>query len=286
MNDREEWVYTHDLAGAFNLRHGSDTTGDGVREAASLVNHTVVAVESLDETADVYDLTVDGYHNFALEAGVFVHNSARMARVAEYQALLPIRGKILNVQKAGLADTLKNVEVASIVQVLGAGTGRTFDLAAMRYGRVVLMADADVDGAHIRTLLITLFAKYMRPAIEAGRLYAAMPPLHKITTKGRNPETIYTYTQQEMTSTVARLERAGKQIVTPIPRFKGLGEMDADELWETTMNPATRAVRRITLDDVEAADQILELLMGEKVEPRRNWLIDSASRVDQETIDA
>jgi DNA gyrase subunit B len=126
----------------------------------------------------------------------------------------------------------------------------------------------------------------MRPAIEAGRLYAAMPPLHKITTKGRNPETIYTYTQQEMTSTVARLERAGKQIVTPIPRFKGLGEMDADELWETTMNPATRAVRRITLDDVEAADQILELLMGEKVEPRRNWLIDSASRVDQETIDA
>ena len=148
------------------------------------------------------------------------------------------------------------------------------------------MADADVDGSHIRTLLITLFAKYMRPLIEAGRLYAAMPPLHKISTKGRNAETIYTYTQQEMSATVARLTKAGRQIVTPIPRFKGLGEMDADELWETTMNPATRAVRRITLHDAEAAEQVLDLLMGEKVEPRRNWLIDSAGRVDQDTIDA
>jgi len=212
--------------------------------------------------------------------------SARMARVAEYQALLPIRGKILNVQKANLADTLRNVEVAAIVQVLGAGTGRTFDLAAMRYGRVILMADADVDGSHIRTLLITLFAKYLRPVIEAGRLYAAMPPLHKITTKGRDPETIFTFTQAEMEQTVRRLERAGRQVITPVPRFKGLGEMDADELWDTTMNPATRSVRRITLDDLEAAERTLDLLMGEKVEPRRNWLIDSAGRVDQESIDA
>ncbi|MEH1014455.1 DNA topoisomerase IV subunit B [Micromonospora sp. CPCC 206060] len=212
--------------------------------------------------------------------------TSRLARSSEYQALLPIRGKILNVQKANLQQVLDNAECSAIVQVLGAGSGRTFDLPAMRYGRVLIMADADVDGSHIRTLLITLFAKYMRPVIEAGRLYAAMPPLHKITTKGRNPETIYTYTQAEMESTVARLRKAGRQIVTPIPRFKGLGEMDADELWETTMNPATRAVRRITLDDVEAAEQILELLMGEKVEPRKNWLIESASRVDQEAIDA
>ncbi|MGC9665077.1 DNA gyrase/topoisomerase IV subunit B [Planosporangium sp. 12N6] len=212
--------------------------------------------------------------------------TARLARSSEYQALLPIRGKILNVQKANLQQVLDNAECSAIVQVLGAGSGRTFDLGSMRYGRVLIMADADVDGSHIRTLLITLFARYMRPVIEAGRLYAAMPPLHKITTKGRSPETIYTYTQPEMTNTVARLEKAGKQIVTPIPRFKGLGEMDADELWETTMNPATRAVRRITLDDVEAAERILELLMGEKVEPRKNWLIDSANRVDQETIDA
>ncbi|GIJ81074.1 DNA gyrase subunit B [Micromonospora phaseoli] len=212
--------------------------------------------------------------------------TGRLARSSEYQALLPIRGKILNVQKANLQQVLDNAECAAIVQVLGAGSGRTFDLSALRYGRVLIMADADVDGAHIRTLLITLFARYMRPLIEAGRLYAAMPPLHKITTKGRNPETVYTYTQVEMETTVRRLEKAGKQIVTPIPRFKGLGEMDADELWETTMNPATRAVRRITLDDVEAAERILELLMGEKVEPRRNWLINSADRVDRDAIDA
>ncbi|SBT39135.1 DNA topoisomerase IV subunit B [Micromonospora narathiwatensis] len=212
--------------------------------------------------------------------------TSRMARSSEYQALLPIRGKILNVQKANLQQVLDNAECAAIVQVLGAGSGRTFDLSALRYGRVLIMADADVDGAHIRTLLITLFARYMRPLIEAGRLYAAMPPLHKITTRGRNPQTVYTYTQAEMEATVRKLEKAGKQIVTPIPRFKGLGEMDADELWETTMNPATRAVRRITLDDVDAAERILELLMGEKVEPRRNWLIDSADRVDRDAIDA
>jgi DNA gyrase subunit B len=257
-----------------------------VREAAELVNHAVARVEALAETADVYDLTVDGYHNFALDAGVFVHNSARMARSSEFQALLPIRGKILNVQKATLQQVLDNAECSAIVQVLGAGSGRTFDLSTLRYGRIMLMADADVDGSHIRTLLITLFAKYMRPVIEAGRLFAAMPPLHKVATKGRNAETIFTYTQQEMESTVTRLERAGKTVIKPVPRFKGLGEMDADELWDTTMNPATRTVRRITLDDVERAEGVLELLMGERVEPRRNWLIESSGRIDEEAIDA
>ncbi|MFB9360289.1 DNA gyrase/topoisomerase IV subunit B [Actinoplanes nipponensis] len=211
--------------------------------------------------------------------------TARMARSSEYQALLPIRGKILNVQKASLQQVLDNVECSAIVQVLGAGSGRTFDMSTMRYGRVMIMADADVDGSHIRTLLITLFAKYMRPVIEEGRLFAAMPPLHKITTRGRNPETIFTYTQQEMETTLTRLERAGKS-VAPVSRFKGLGEMDADELWDTTMNPATRTVRRITLHDVERAEATLELLMGERVEPRKNWLIEAAGRIDQETIDA
>ena len=212
--------------------------------------------------------------------------TARMARSSEYQALLPIRGKILNVQKASLQQVLDNVECSAIVQVLGAGSGRTFDLSGLRYGRILIMADADVDGSHIRTLLITLFAKYMRPLIEAGRLYAAVPPLHKVVTRGKSPETIYTYTQAEMSGTVARLEKSGKHVIKPVPRFKGLGEMDADELWHTTMNPASRAVRRITLGDVEAAGRTLDLLMGEKVEPRRNWLVESAGRVDQETIDA
>jgi DNA gyrase subunit B len=246
------------------------------------------ALESASMPAKLVDCRTTGVERselFIVE-GDSALGTARLARSSEYQALLPIRGKILNVQKANLQQVLDNAECSAIVQVLGAGSGRTFDLDAMRYGRILIMADADVDGSHIRTLLITLFAKYMRPAIEAGRLYAAMPPLHKITTKGRDPKTVYTYTQAEMAGTVARLERAGRQIVTPIPRFKGLGEMDADELWETTMNPATRAVRRITLDDAEEAEQVLELLMGEKVEPRKNWLIDSAGRVDQETIDA
>ncbi|GAA2638144.1 DNA gyrase/topoisomerase IV subunit B [Paractinoplanes durhamensis] len=212
--------------------------------------------------------------------------TARMARSSEYQALLPIRGKILNVQKASLQQVLDNAECSAIVQVLGAGSGRTFELASLRYGRVMIMADADVDGSHIRTLLITLFAKYMRPVIEAGRLFAAMPPLHKVVTKGRSSETIYTYTQQEMESTVARFERSGRSVQKPVPRFKGLGEMDADELWDTTMNPATRTVRRITMTDAERAEETLELLMGERVEPRKNWLIEAAGRIDQETIDA
>ncbi|GIF13063.1 DNA topoisomerase (ATP-hydrolyzing) [Actinoplanes teichomyceticus] len=212
--------------------------------------------------------------------------TARMARSSEYQALLPIRGKILNVQKASLQQVLDNAECSAIVQVLGAGSGRTFEIGSMRYGRVMIMADADVDGSHIRTLLITLFAKYMRPVIEHGRLFAAMPPLHKVVTKGRNSQTLYTYTQQEMESTVSRLERAGRQVQKPVPRFKGLGEMDADELWDTTMNPASRTVRRITLDDAERAEATLELLMGERVEPRKNWLIEAAGRIDQETIDA
>ena len=212
--------------------------------------------------------------------------TARLARSAEYQALLPIRGKILNVQKANLQQVLDNAECSAIVQVLGAGSGRTFDLGSLRYGRILIMADADVDGSHIRTLLITLFARYMRPAIEAGRLFAAMPPLHKVTTKGRDPKTIYTYTQAEMESTVAKLEKSGKQIVTPVPRFKGLGEMDADELWDTTMNPATRSVRRITMQDVDAAERVLDLLMGDAVPPRRAWLIDQAARVDRDAIDA
>ncbi|BBH63780.1 DNA topoisomerase [Actinoplanes sp. OR16] len=212
--------------------------------------------------------------------------TARMARSSEYQALLPIRGKILNVQKASLQQVLDNAECSAIVQVLGAGSGRTFEIGQMRYGRVMIMADADVDGSHIRTLLITLFAKYMRPVIEHGRLFAAMPPLHKVVTKGRNSETLYTYTQQEMESTVSRIERDGRQVQKPVPRFKGLGEMDADELWETTMNPAARTVRRITIEDAERAEATLELLMGERVEPRKNWLIEAAGRIDQETIDA
>jgi len=211
--------------------------------------------------------------------------TGRAARSAEFQALLPIRGKILNVQKAGLADVFKNVECQAIIQVIGAGSGRTFDPSQMRYGRTVLAADADVDGAHIRCLLITLFARYMRPVLDEGRLFAAMPPLHKIEVGGRQPETLFTYTAEEMTRTVAGLEAKGRS-VRGVSRFKGLGEMDADEFRRTTMDPATRSVRRITAADAEAAEQMLELLMGDKVEPRREWLMAHSADVDREAVDA
>ena len=243
--------------------------------------HAVVSREPVP----VYDLTVDETHNFVLANGAAVHNSARLGRIAEYQALLPLRGKPLNVQKASLSDMLKNAECAAIIQAIGAGSGRTFDIEDMRYGRVLIMADADVDGSHIRVLLVTLIYKYMRPIIEHGRLYAAMPPLHKVTTRGRNPETIYTYTEEEMTKTVARLEKSGKQVAKPVPRFKGLGEMDASELWDTTMNPATRSVKRITLEDAEKAAALVDLTMGSDVNSRKNWIIEMADFVDREAID-
>ena len=211
--------------------------------------------------------------------------SCRAARNSEFQALLPLRGKILNVHRATPTEALRNAECAAITQVLGAGMGTTFDLSQARYERVLLMVDADVDGSHIRVLLISLFHKYFRDLITAGRLYVAVPPLHKIETVGsRTHNPIYTYTQEQMEHTVADLRKAGKQVRTPIQRFKGLGEMGAGELWDTAMNPATRKVRRVTLDDAAHATEVLNLLLGNDVEPRRNWLIDNATRITMEEL--
>jgi len=215
--------------------------------------------------------------------------TAKLARSSEFQALLPIRGKILNVQKASAADMLKNAECAAIIQVIGAGSGRTFDSASARYGRVVLMADADVDGAHIRCLLLTLFYRYMRPMVEEGRVYAAVPPLHRIEVVsggGKKNEVVYTYSEQQMRKTMADLQRRGKRYKEPIQRYKGLGEMDADQLAETTMDPRHRMLRRVTIGDLEAAEQVFDLLMGNDVAPRREFLVASASRVDRDSIDA
>ena len=217
--------------------------------------------------------------------------TAKNARNSENQALLPIRGKILNVQKASAADMLHNAECAAIIQVVGAGSGRTFDISSARYGKVILMTDADVDGAHIRTLLLTLFFRYMRPMIEAGRVYAAVPPLHRIevSAKGRKKkEIIYTYSDEELVSTLGKLEKQGRTFKEP-QRYKGLGEMDAHQLAETTMEPQHRMLRRITLADeaaVELAESTFELLMGSSVAPRREFIIDSADEVDRERIDA
>ncbi len=215
--------------------------------------------------------------------------TAKLARSSDYQALLPIRGKILNVQKASVQDMLKNEECASIIQVIGAGSGRTFDLDQARYGKVIVMSDADVDGAHIRTLLLTLFFRYMRPLVAAGRVYAAMPPLHRlevITGGGRKNEYVYTYNEAQMRRTRADLERRGKRVKEPPQRYKGLGEMDADQLADTTMDPRYRTLRRITLGEAEGAERTFELLMGNEVAPRRVFIIDSAKSVTAERIDA
>ncbi len=218
--------------------------------------------------------------------------TARHARNSEFQALLPIRGKILNVQKASVSDMLSNTECAAIITTIGAGSGRTFDLDAARYGKVILMSDADVDGAHIRTLLLTLFFRYMRPLVEAGRVFAAVPPLHRVIVMnpGSKPnETIYTYSEAELHALLAKLQKQGKRWQDPIQRYKGLGEMDADQLANTTMDKAGRLLRRVTIADAEAADGALrtfELLMGNEVAPRREFIMTSSDRLSRDAIDA
>lgn len=215
--------------------------------------------------------------------------TAKHARNSEYQALLPIRGKILNVQKASISDMLGNAECAAIIQTIGAGSGRSFDLDAARYGKIILMSDADVDGAHIRTLLLTLFFRYMRPLIEAGRVYAAVPPLHRviIINPGSKPnETVYTYSEQELHALLAKVQKSGRRWQEPVQRYKGLGEMDADQLATTTMDRAGRTLRRVTVQDAEAVSGVFELLMGSDVAPRRDFIVSSSDRLDREAIDA
>ncbi len=238
--------------------------------------------------ADCRTSDVDQTELFIVE-GDSALGTAKHARNSEYQALLPIRGKILNVQKASVSDMLSNAECAAIIQTIGAGSGRSFDLDAARYGKIILMSDADVDGAHIRTLLLTLFFRYMRPLIEAGRVYAAVPPLHRVIVMnpGSKPnETIYTYSEKELHTLLARLQKSGKRWHDPIQRYKGLGEMDADQLATTTMDRNGRTLRRVRVEDAEAAMNVFELLMGSEVAPRRDFIVSSADRLDREAIDA
>ncbi|MGV8845835.1 DNA gyrase/topoisomerase IV subunit B, partial [Tessaracoccus sp.] len=243
------------------------------------------ALEGASMPAKLADCRTTGVERseLFLVEGDSAMGTAKKARSSEYQALLPLRGKILNVQKASLSAMLANAECAAIIQAIGAGSGRTFDLEQARYGKVLIMADADVDGSHIRTLLLTLFVRYMRPMVEAGRVYSAMPPLFKIEISG-SKEPIYTYTSAENDIELAKIAKAGKTVKL-LSRFKGLGEMDEDQLWETTMDPAVRAVRRITIEDAELSDQMLELAMGPEVAPRRDWIIESANAMDLESLD-
>ncbi|MEV4107925.1 DNA topoisomerase IV subunit B [Nonomuraea sp. NPDC049695] len=256
---------------------------DNQRRKSALENSALPA-----KLVDCRNDAVDRSELFIVE-GDSALGTAKLARDSEFQALLPIRGKILNVQKASMSDMLKNAECAAIIQVVGAGSGRSFDIESARYGKIILMADADVDGAHIRCLLLTLFHRYMRPMVEAGRVFAAVPPLHRIelTNPGRGKEKyIYCYSDGELQKVLRDLERRGKRWKDPVQRYKGLGEMDADQLAETTMDPRHRILRRVRIEDVQEAEAIFNLLMGSDVAPRREFIVKSAAEVDRDHIDA
>jgi DNA gyrase subunit B len=248
------------------------------------------ALESSALPAKLNDCrTTDDRSELFIVEGDSAMGTAKAARNSEFQALLPIRGKILNVQKASVADMLKNTECSSIIQVVGAGSGRTFDLEAARYNKIIFMADADSDGAHIRCLLATLFYKYMPDLIEAGRVYTAVPPLHRIEItnprKGQD-KYVYTYSDDELHRKLAELKKKNIAWKTPPQRYKGLGEMDADQLAETTMDPRRRTLRRLTIDSAEAATEVFELLMGSEVAPRKEFIVQGAYEVDADTLDA
>ncbi|QST01775.1 DNA topoisomerase (ATP-hydrolyzing) subunit B [Pontibacillus sp. ALD_SL1] len=199
--------------------------------------------------------------------------SAKQGRDRHYQAILPLRGKIINVEKARLDKILSNNEVRSIITALGTGIGEEFDISKARYHKIVIMTDADVDGAHIRTLLLTFFYRYMRPLLEYGYIYIAQPPLYKIQ---QGKAIHYAFNDKEMEATLSQLS---KQPKPSLQRYKGLGEMNSEQLWETTMDPETRTMLQVSLQDAMEADEVFEILMGDKVEPRRNFIQDNAQYV-------
>jgi len=191
--------------------------------------------------------------------------TAKQGRDRRFQAIMPLRGKILNVEKAGMEKILSNLEIRAMITALGTGVGEEFDISKSRYGRIILMTDADVDGAHIRTLLLTFFYRYAREFIEQGRVYIALPPLYRVR-KGKQER--YCYSDAELERVLKEMGSSGVEI----QRYKGLGEMNAEQLWETTMNPETRTILKVTLEDAVAADEIFTILMGEQVEPRRQFI--------------
>jgi DNA gyrase subunit B len=251
-----------------------------VMRSAVTTNHRVVSVESLPEKFDVYDLEVPHTHNFALAAGVFVHNSAKQGRDRRTQAILPLRGKILNIEKTDDAKIYKNNEVQSLITALGLGVkGEEFDASQLRYHRVVIMTDADVDGAHIRTLLLTFFYRYQRSLIEQGFIYIACPPLYKVE-RGKNYN--YCYSDRELQQHITTLP--GNANYT-IQRFKGLGEMMPEQLWTTTMNPETRTLKQVEIEDAAEADRIFTILMGDRVAPRREFIETYGSKLNLTDLD-
>ena len=260
-----------------------------LKEAVLNYNHKIQKIIKLKKKIDVYDLEVEDTHNFALASGIFVHNSSRQARDRHFQAILPLRGKILNVERARLDKILSSKEIKALIIALGTAVAEDFNLEKLRYHRIIIMADADSDGNHIRTLLLTLFFRYFKAIIEKGYLYIAQPPLYKIQT-GKQIE--YAYTDGDKAKILSLMTRAAakgededlssspKKIPgIAIQRYKGLGEMNSEELWETTMNPNNRTLLQVNIENAREADRIFDTLMGSEVMPRKKFIQTHAKKV-------
>ena len=282
-------------------------------------NHKIKSIEKINRRIDVYDLEVPNTHNFALASGIFVHNSAKQGRNRQFQAILPLRGKLVNVEKTSLDKVVKSDTLKPIIIALGTGIGETFDASKIRYGKIIIMADADVDGSHIRTLLLTFFYRYFEELITNGNIYIAQPPLYRIQ-KGKDVRWVYTDEQKDVIVeefkakaaekknakgkmgetgemgevngtgemggeelTQNEIEEAGGEVEkiagVTIQRYKGLGEMNPQQLWDTTMNPETRLMYKVNIEDAEEADRIFDILMGSDVEPRRRFIQTHAKSV-------
>ena len=237
-----------------------------LEEATKNFNHKIKKVEFLNKKIDVYDLEVPNTHNFALASGIFVHNSAKQGRDRKFQAILPLGGKILNTERARLDKIIQFEELKALIIALGMGIGETLKIEKLRYQRVIIMCDADVDGEHIATLLLTFFYRHLKPIVESGYLYIAQPPLYKIQS---GKEITYVYNEEEKKEIVAKY-KSKKNL--NLQRYKGLGEMNPEQLWETTMNPAGRLLKQVTIEDATLADQTFTMLMGEEVPPRRKFI--------------
>jgi len=275
LDNNQEIICTLDHK--FMLRGGGYKEADELTKDDSLMplyereiniiprnNHKIIKIEKLTEKIDVYDIEVPDTHNFALASGVFVHNSAKMARDKEFQAILPLKGKPLNVEKANPVKVLSSDEIVNLITAIGTGIKENFDIKKLRYNKIIIMTDADVDGQHIRTLLLTFFFRYMPELIENGNIFVAISPLYRIRHKGKDS---YVYSDEELEKEIKKIEGN-----PDVQRFKGLGEMNPPQLWDTTMDPKKRIFKKIAIEDAIRADEVFTMLMGDAVGPRRKFI--------------
>ncbi len=242
------------------------------------------ALEGFDLPGKLSDCSTKDKHKaelFIVE-GESAGGSAKLARDREFQAVLPLKGKIINVEKNTMLKVLKNEEIKTLIASIGTGIGENFDMSKLRYNKIIVMTDADVDGAHIRTLVLTFFYRYLSQLIEEGKIYLALPPLYKIRTNKN--DVVYAYSDEEKESIIKRFEDEGKNIVE-VQRYKGLGEMDPEQLWETTMDPKRRKLKQVSIEDAAEAEKTFTILMGEKVEPRKNFILENALSMKLEELD-